>query len=405
MPEFNIRTLLTPDVVDPYVRYRLLNIKEDEKDSDGNIKWVQVLHGPMKKAVAELVRHKATAGDFEKIPNSEGHSLRFLDAWNSVVDGVFDGYSEDEYLETIADEAMGMMGLPLLGFPKGALRDLKEDDAYEALMCALESGNFETSGSECMTDGERYQFKSEGWKVVGVKNVFGPKHSLEKFPMEPISPESQYGLEHLEVEFETGDLVINDMFRIKEFVEAWREVDSDGINADAGKNEATRNYLSELGMVCVCVGNSSPRICPDENGVIRFANPAYNLEEEAWDDKWQELDHFKSVCTDLWWVSVIDKKRLIDVIAKATGDTAEAVEKVEQFIKDTWTVTEMKVEPGTHHLYFGRSSDVLLNHYEFEGVDTKDLDTFFILSKDELIYTPKPGTPVAEVTPSAGMKM
>lgn len=401
---FDLRKELPFEDVLPFIREDITRTVKWSKDRIPNKHTVK--SDIIKPAVKKMLAHMSMNGEIHPIKGAEGHDIPFLEAWNSLAEGTLGvGGITNYYLDEVLHGTMGIFDLMFMGIPREKLGNVSEEEAYEVLIEAIQAGDFETSDQDCRVDGIRYKFKSEGWSPAGYTPVPETGWPYEKGPqkwkrIEPIGFDEAHGIEHLEVEFESGELLVSCIIGIEEFDKLADPIRREFDTSFAGQIEQTRKSWEELGLIDIPVGKTSPYVI-QEDGLVKVAAVGLDLSEEARENKREELDKHWSFLTQRWCVSVIDKQRLLSHLVEAIGDPSEARKKVAEFEAKYETGT-IKVEPGVHHLYFGRDTDNVLNEHEFEGVDTEDLDTFFILSRDELSYKPK--TP-ADEDPSSGMKM
>lgn len=208
----------------------------------------------------------------------------------------------------------------------------------------------------------------------------------------------------LQIEFPTGDLVAMDWFRFEDGLQDWLEKhgtnELPSVNANSGVIKTTELYAS-LGIVHCFVGNSSPSVFTG-NGIIAVgcnwreytadgrarysdADEDGNESEEAaqeYEDAMNNapagmVDH-GSVCTDLWWVTMMERSRLIEILVEQLGEERRV--EIEEYAAEQFDV-EIQVEPGKYTLHFDAHPSTfypLLDDKTKFGIGTP----YFALTKD-----------------------
>jgi hypothetical protein len=115
-----------------------------------------------------------------------------------------------------------------------------------------------------------------------------------------------------------------------------------------------------------------------------------------------------SICTDLWWVTLIDRQVLEGLLAR-TMPMDEAKATVAAYVKDpSHNVRQAKVTPGTHHLYFAGSPHTFQTTFAAPEVPVDGMDIRFLLSAKPVTLVPKvertPEPTVPVPAPSKGRR-
>lgn len=250
------------------------------------------------------------AGKLAPIPNSKGRSTNFLDAWNVMATGEGSGYSKPEYMW---NDILQPVCHPILFNALDELRETAkqlgsmtdaEKNACDRLIAAIETGfirRYEAGDHECRNTGDRLSLEIKGWQPHFLLYKAGKFVPMEEVP--------EFGIVELDVELKTGNLLIADWFRIDAFTKSVKLKKEPSINSVLGCQEFTQRSLAEHGFMTVFVGNSSPRIVR-MNGALVLGWYDEDGDEEIAGEKagW--------VCTDLWWATIIERERLVSIVAR-----------------------------------------------------------------------------------------
>lgn len=349
---------------------------------------------------------KLMAGEFKPTPNSQGRSIRFTEQWDSLINNKAKDYELEWALESVVHMFNRLMifGAPAIRTALNSTGVRTSDDldkAYTELTEYIDAGNFPFQAimqhEMCTNTGEYFQVEFQNWTPV-----IGNADGLTFIPCIPIEPQTKP--HSLQIEFPTGDLVAMDWFRFDDGLQDWlKKHGTDklpSLNANSGIIKTTELYAS-LGIVHCFVGNSSPTVFTGD-GVIAVgcnwreytadgrerysdADEDGNESEEAaeeYEDAMNNapagmVDH-GSVCTDLWWVTMMERSRLIEILVEQLGEENRA--EIEEYAKGGFDV-EIQVEPGKYTLHFDAHPSTfypLLDDKTKFGIGTP----YFALTKD-----------------------
>jgi hypothetical protein len=163
----------------------------------------------------------------------------------------------------------------------------------------------------------------------------------------------------VKIEFKTSELIIKDWIRIDEFLD--QVGPSRSLERYNGLLESTEE-AAKHGFVRVHVGDADPTIHRKGDDF------SFGLTNEK-----KEYENIGSVYVGVWAVTIIEKQKLIDIIANQVGQ-----EKAEIIVKDYLannSHTTATVEPGTYTLKF-----------DPEGTYSKEI---FSLKKDKVVKAKK----------------
>lgn len=251
------------------------------------------------------------------------------------------------------------------------------DESYKATCDMFTNGSFVriiNEFEECRATGRRVRLDFEpGWKAV-ITEILEDGTMIKAFDAELLSVQS------MPFVVERGQVLCNDWFRIPGFTEHFRN-DEEGsirfnVNTIPGTINTTLHHM-ERGAVHVYVGNSSPSAYETEDGSIVFG---YASEEEK-DGTLREGETPESlgfVCTDLWWVTMIERHKLEEILRPVHGDDTE------RLIEEHGTDLVIDLEPGTYDVRFHGAPKLFMEEFDPDafGVKLGMIDEpYFVIKK------------------------
>ena len=359
-----------------------------------------MMDGAFKPSVIKHLAALKEQGVLKPIANAEGRSTWFMDAWNAMA-------SDNPEFRKNPDQAWGriaaVFGHSLLFRPMyraakaikdGAVPETAIADGYADLVDKIDRGQIPwhevTENEQCEITDARLRIEVDGWDKV-IMGTIGPRGEL--VPMEAIAVRPP--ITSAEVEFKTGNLLIADWFRIDEFTKRVKNQNQYGegtrsLNSVAGREDETVRCLKEFGFIKVSVGNSSPQVMAIDNTLT----VGHIDDEQEAPDGVQDLG---MVCTDLWWTTIIEKERLAEIVAETVGPE-DAAKMVDAYIEEHGTfITQVKVAPGTHHLYFSGDEEIFRERFRSNDVAIPSaVEPMFILSNRPLTLQPVGPEEIAE---------
>lgn len=314
-------------------------------------------------------------GHLKPIPNSDGHFSHLLDTWNNFVLGTEDVGWEDIHICEMADK---FTSVPLYRFATNPM--LSFVDKYEEFAKTINSGTLDkmwVDRETCFNCGKTYQVEMNNWNI----EFFTYTKEEGRVPMLPVPNEC---ISELEIELSTGNLMIADWFRIEGFNEAVEpKEDITSINYSIGVLQTTRFYAETNNMIHVLSGNSSPSIAAKDDVLIVGQVTEDNHE-----------DHncvVGSVCTDLWWTTVIEEEKLVDLLTPSMG-SEEAKKAVADYTCGWTKPTRVKVKPGKYFLYYTSHPGVFSELVVRENLPIKGFDdVHLVLSPTRLTLNKQTG--------------
>lgn len=376
----------------PFDRF-LAAIDNGGSDADRRERTRAFREDLVQPVLSDILVEMADRGELPPIENAEGHQIRLVTGWNALVNGnrekLDDLYrTPQEIVSEYLVETFCIM--PIVR--AGRVGDLKPEDPqalYSEMLQGIASGTHDdlrfgmTNSLYCGTDDDRYFPRFRDWRMQ-------LEHIVDRH-FEPIQPLSFEPINHVTVRFETSDIVVADWFRVDGFRDTFDIDDAaaPSINSAMGREYKTQQ-MAKLGMIHVCVGNTSPSILLKDNTVVA----AYVDEDRVDSDVRTEIAPFidaGSCVTDLWAVSMIPVERMVTAISEKTGRAADAVrDEIEAYIADH-SVTRLKLEAGTYHLYFSGAHESLADVFHSPDLPIPaPIEAKFVVSDRELRLVPKP---------------
>jgi hypothetical protein len=332
------------------------------------------------------------------VPDMYRRTHRLAHAWNALARGEQDPYQ----LERIAHS------LNYSIFVSGAVRisaDATLAQAYEELVSNADGGTFDwcflDSQEECQTTGERVHFELQDW----TPRLGTVDHKSRARDLTPLRPIPEPSVSHHVIQAPSGELLIADWFRHDAFTKAVKDVTNAdyhySINNDVGKFRLTSWYAQQHGFMSVFVGNSLPSVV--ERG-DHFVIARVDEDEELGEPP-VAGNVAGSVCTDLWWATVIDRQVLTDILARAMP-TEEAQSAVAVMLDDPCaSITTLKVSPGVLHVYH-TTHETDMQGFRAPGVPDSGIEQLWaVVSTRELSWAPKQAASVTDTAPGEGIEI
>jgi hypothetical protein len=331
-------------------------------------------------ALASFLSALRDEGRLAPFSGADGYSTRFIGVWNEAAAGDVAGLASCFANHRRFFESYYGAGLEI---EAGAEAEAAFRAGYDKLVAVFDKGDFrwfENEAERCTVSDTRVSYAIKGWAAMGglvdtKTGALGPLPAIERPRIEELS-----------VDFPTGELLIADWFRIDEFTAAVKERDGKSICSAAGRGELTRKYAEKHGFLSVYVGNTSPAVIARDGALV----VGWESEDEPC-----EGEELGRVCTDLWWVTIIERARLVDIVAGTVGKE-EAERIVEDYLAEHGRhIIRAEVAPGTHHLYFHPETEDFDAAFRSDDCPTAGVEAMFVLSDKRLVLTdgaaPSPG--------------
>jgi hypothetical protein len=132
---------------------------------------------------------------------------------------------------------------------------------------------------------------------------------------------------------------------------------SDDINCTKGTITRIKKY-ADFGVGHIFVGNTSPHIF-EKDGALTIGRDSYGEDDEeiVLVEGGRDLGY---VCTDLWWVTLVDKQRYEEIAAQKYDQ--ERAKEIAQEADENCDVA-VRVEPGTYRITYYVKIEDGVRHY------------------------------------------
>lgn len=345
---------------------KLVDLEKEEKSKEKpNYDSIFKERENFEDAIISYLKERSKLGLLKEPENLGNHYSNLLVAWSNLVNGKLTHFDEDKIKNTF--ERLIEPSVMSIIYSK---EEVNINDKYEELIKKINDGNFLPtdlqSDSECFDCAQRIKLCAKDWnfKIATLK-----LNENKKYEYKLIDDCIEEKLYEVKVNFSTGELLIADWFRIKEFteqVEYNKDYKDVSINASLGQIKSTQ-HAANLGFVTVHVGNSCPTIF-EKDGNFVFGREKEEGDVISYTDK-------GTVCTDLWNVTIIDKQKLIEIVALKLGEE-KAMEIVEEYIAEN-DMHKFSVTPGEYTIGFYPRSNI----NKFDKEIPTEIETLFSMKK------------------------
>lgn len=367
----------------------LLSRDDVSRFADDPSAFQRLLKEVFAPAIAPLLIALREDGRLVPVEGSGHRRGNFMRAWNAFVAGPSD--RDDDHLRTIA-RWLGPMLNPALDAGwrvsrEGVQRDAAIADAHAEVARMVDSGtmtkSYFASIDYCFESGQSFRVLFRDWRV----------EMRNEDSNEPMRDLPAPGVRHVEVSFPSGDVLVCDWFRIKQFSDAVSTNEFDfEINSRSGREALTRHHAECHGFLSVYVGSSFPKLM-ESDGILVVGS----IDE----DREDRPTLLGSICTDYWWATIIEKQRLEDIVGQACGSAEEGRRIVDAYLGSTTDrITRLKLEPGDYHLYFTGDGHLMDDRFVADGVAYDGAEPKFLLSPRRLEFRPRTSEDAAPARPT-----
>lgn len=351
-----------------------------------------------------LLRLRAE-GLLRPMEGGEGHEVRFLDAWNAMVEDAFEpapGARRREFwvnwntvLEPFTHSLIFDAHYPAeKAAEKGEDPKPLLDEGYADLVARMNHGNFDYRDSRagrdyvCGKTDERYSLDIKAWH---------PRLGTGFREFVPIQPIAAMPVQELEVEFRTPRLLIADVFRVADFNDLVdvRDYSRPSINSAAGRVLSTETTLARHGFLEIHSTRSPHVLAMDGTLVFGLVD-----EDALWADEPEDAVYGEDeperlpegteklgyVSTGRWSVTIVERARMVEILAEKHG-AEEAERLVADYLAsdDGQDVVQVDVEPGVYHAYFHGETEEFGEIFRSPDLPMpKALEPLFVLSPRKL---------------------
>lgn len=375
-----------PTIKDHFSLEQAANVVALVKEKEVKIQdyWNEfvVSHGipPVVLFLLELKRD----GQFHSILNAEGHATWELTNWQGFITSVPESAEEAKFAAHVAQRyAHNLLfrltypvQLDRAGNPKPEAEHFDLVTQYNLITEKFDQCDWEfntCSGDRCSQTGKYIALDTPNWKPVA--------KYLADNRMQPLTPAAPAKLVEVKVEFHTGNLLINDWFRVGKFTEQVKTKHS------LDSRVACENYVqamySEHGFLTIPAHDGCVGLLHDGNSLIGCSLPADN---DA-DLPVPSYSLVGEVSADLWAVSIIEYEQLVELVSQKISRAQVFVDDYLSKQRGQFGLSRMKVEPGTYYLYHAGNHEDLPGLLKQAGITEYEPfeELCFVLSKKKLL--------------------
>lgn len=358
------------------------DFQADARNREGERQWFehgQELEEQLEMAIGKHLLHLAATVGLSEPDHSEHAVNNFLHAWHKAVLGEpLNGYEARALGATLSTP---LVMASIVHSAPGRQGQAQSDDAiiekmHELFTRIMREGNFsplDTKMPSCENSGTRLRLALEGWSPSLLR--FDPEtRNMVPLGEDDIEPAN---LQHLVIPMPSGTLLVSDWFSNEDFCKITHDLleNTPSMESAEGCAERTRR-LASIGVAHVYAGNTCPDIFLDEERLI------LGHLHERYQDTGQ---HKGAVTTDLWWITMVDKQVLIDLLARNTS-IEQARAEVEEMIQcQDSPIISIQLDPGQYHLYCAGLYEQFPQLFDRGGVDLSVMERpMCVLSRNDL---------------------
>lgn len=328
----------------------------------------------METSLYSFLQAKATQGELDLVPFVKDRGLRWANSWNRMVQGEATPYD----VELVSGMCLHMSSVHL---PRPGGDAISIEESYKRLVRDINDGKDITPMSaygNCFRTGETYFLKMKsGWEPI-----YGKRDKTHSFiPLDHEVQERE--VQHDQIEIPSGELLICDWFRIKAFTTLTKLENAPSINTEFGCLSTSAAYAKKHGFMSVFVGDCGPDVIVRGDQLL-FGRTRYD--EDLGDNVQVSGENLGTTCSDLWWISAIDRQTLTNIVAKEHG-VDQASKLIDEMISE-YDVKSVQLQPGsTLHIYHVNKAG-LQKDFSCDQVDSTDMEPLFaVASLKELPWT------------------
>lgn len=354
----------------------------DSFPSDDWVKrWEDRINSIVIPKVIEFFKQLKAEGLVKPIPNSEGYRCRLWASWNGLANKDSEQAGPELYYlaEFASNNIVSKIVYPYeMALKKNAAMGFDKSANYENIIDWFNKGDFGLaemfSRETCWETYMSLSLEFNNWSPVGFCRI-----GWEFQPIPKLQPAT---VVETVLTLKTGNLLVNDWFRIPEFAKVVKGDKHFALNSRLGMEEQTNHYAEQFNFISVGVGNSCAGVCQRGDQIV----VGYHDEDDGMPDGLIMHGH---VCTDLWAATLIEYENLVEIVSRELPDTAKSV--VDDYLAEQSTgnygVMSMTVTPGTYYLYHFGSHEKFAEMARAAGIDLGDtIDTpYFVLSRERLL--------------------
>lgn len=377
-----------------------------QKEADENIrreKYQHFLKHVMQPAVENLLMFMAKDGALQPIANTDGHRIYLADAWNRMQRCEFRTGARDNTKDIAMAVSHVMLFRPLRQAVKNSDEGLGFDTAVDVGYDALVNRAIRGTLSEifdripdltCGTTDVTFEMRLADWQP----SLWYFDRDMNDFA--EIEPIGQRGIQHLTIELRTGNLLVADTIHLKAFRDAFeKDYSKPSINSTIGCEMETARYASR-GVIHVTAPDRYPTILKTGDGELVLGQ----IDDDApGSEAFAEASHGR-VYTDVWWVTMVERETLEEIVAESTPCPLETAQQVvAKYLEEMGDeVKQVTVAKGVKHLYFAGEPEIFEMRFQSPDLKLSSLiEPLFVLTDREIRLEQKvaPAARVEEFEP------
>lgn len=294
--------------------------------------------GPLHHALDKFLTENNLVKPFS---NHNTHRTNFGYYWENYIAGTIEDYQKDRMLGDVIDKFVFMR----IFYEKDVQK------AYDKINEKINQGNFQPFDlGDIFYDfesGENFKMAIKNWEMSLVKYIPGETlTSPARFELAKEEP-IQKVLEG-QIEFSTGNLIVADWFKIKEFTEAVDKDNHFDVNCEKGRIDQAKYYLDKFNFIHTATWNSSDLYQKGDTFVFTSFDEYFECPEG-----YKEKGH---VDKELRALSIIQKEHLMELVGSE--------QKVNDYLeKEPYGVLQLKVTPGTYTFTMASAPEFIRKEY------------------------------------------
>lgn len=212
------------------------------------------------------------------------------------------------------------------------------------------SGLFNSFVFELAVNGEDNSILYESVKCPGCGKLIGIEWDIDineiKLDEGDVHCEGAFDTVEFEIEIPTGEIICTDW--IRDSKDAFNLNEWISVNSNLGKKKTIEAHAEAHNMHHVFVGNTCPQVYLSGDSTITVESPEYNEHDDEEIPSIVGAKNIDSICTDLWWATIIDKSIALNILTEELGE-----DKAKSVLYE-YPIAESKVKPGVYKCtYFG----------------------------------------------------
>lgn len=395
----------------------LFNFLTDKnKNENMHSEKYRTLSKPLWTALHKFLQDYQKEHNIGAIIHSESHLTNPSSFWNEYMNGKFTNVQDiTRGLDDLFSKAMFYAVMDGVNKAEDHPEGLKASEVAYKIWCdQVDKGDFRSyilpDSTYCFCCGERFCMEVKGWQPTFLSIEFTNEGGRPK--MNYIEPKTCFGnnVEHLEIEFKTGELLVSDWFRIEEFSKVTEE-DFD-VNSSQGRVLQVKYLLENFNFLSIPSTGAADILKNGNSFAFGYYDEEYGIPDYDSGLSKDEVDKIMAarsndviegdkaykllgyVNSGLRNVTIIEKDQLIAVVAQhmdINNDVEKAKEIVEEYLdENNYDIKKLKVKPGVYTVSFTGNCHEFSKQLKDSEQFSPNFQPYFTLKNNqELIKTKK----------------